>query len=169
MNINKQLQEIQELKERLKVLENEVLNLVQPKQEYKRWRAIEDKYYYTFNKIGHINKFTENYDPTDNFLYSIGNYFETKEEAQEYKENLITKQKLKDLALRLNKGGEIDWNDECQSKYYIYLAPKDVLYINSINRRQILGQVCCLDNDFLNIAKEEIGEKALIKLIKSGV
>lgn len=165
MTNNEILNEINELKQKLKELENKAQNLQE--NEYKRWRASEDENYWYVASNGDIYDDCEYYEEPDNFRYSIGNYFRTQQEAQEYKENLITKQKLKDLALRLNKGVEIDWNkDDC---YCIYLDYKQGLQQEGESFYVDLGNVYCLDENFLDIAIQEIGEEALIKLIKSGV
>lgn len=100
--------------------------------------------------------------------FNTGNCFKSEQEAEEYKENLLTKQQLKDLALELNNGVEIDWENENQKKYYLeygcYSLDYDITY-SYIN----LGQIYCLNEDFLKIAKDRIGEEKIIKLIKSGV
>ena len=109
--------------------------------KYKRWRANQGEYYWYVDYIGDIFNNYETYTELDNFRYSTGNYFRTEKEAEEYKENLITKQKLKDLALRLNEVIEINWKDPNRLKIFIAL----------------------------NIAQDKKVEEALIKAIKSGV
>lgn len=54
----------------------------------------------------------------DLFRFNTDNCFKTEQEAKDYKENLLTKQQLKDLALELNNGVEICWNNG-QNKYCI--------------------------------------------------
>lgn len=138
--------------------------------ECERWRAKQNEDYWFIDCIGNIYDDYEAYKEEDNFKYAIGNYFQTQQDAQDYKENLITKQKLKDLALRLNKGVEIDWEIRNESKFYIAFCHEENLLTQDYNVTQkSLGQIYCLDEDFLDIAKKEIGEEALIKLIKSGV
>ena len=106
----------------------------------------------------------------DLFRFNTGNCFETEQEAEEYKENLLTKQQLKDLALELNNGVEIDWSDDEQLKFYIYFGRFQQVLDREYNVGcSELGQVYCLDENFLTIAKDRIGEEKLIKLIKSGV
>ena len=62
---------------------------------------------------------TDFYNMSYDYRYATGNYFETEAEALRYKQNRLTYQQLKDIAFRLNKGQEIDWNDETKNKYYI--------------------------------------------------
>ena len=105
----------------------------------------------------------------DLFRFNTGNCFKTEQEAEEYKENLLTKQALKDLALELNNGVVIDWDDEKQYKFYIYYdyeVEKLVCHWLEVVKT---FDVYCLNNQFLDIAKDRIGEEKLIKLIKSGV
>lgn len=108
-------------------------------------------------------------DYQDLFRYNTGNCFKTEQEALDYKENLLTKQALKDLALELNNGVEIDWDNENQYKYQIYFD-----YCTSRLSQCWVTQspdfnIYCLNSDFIRIAKDRIGEEKLIKLIKSGI
>lgn len=168
MTNNEILNEIKKLKQKLKELENKAQNLQE--NEYKRWRAEGEVKYYCLSRGGGIEQYIDSKQPIDNFLYSIGNYFKTSEEVEEYKENLITKQKLKDLALRLNKNQEFNWEDCSQDKFFIAFCHEenDLKQYHNITL-QNLNQIYCLDAEFLYIAKQEIGKEALIKLIKSGV
>lgn len=136
----------------------------------KRWRADEEKNYWCVNESGTAVKYTENGHTIDNFNYFKGNYFKSEREAEQYLKNLITKQKLKDLALKLNNGKEIDWSDMEQTKFFIVLnCTKDYLEQNHTYRICDVGQVHCLDRGFLTRAIMEIGKDNLINLIKSGV
>lgn len=108
-------------------------------------------------------------DDIDLFRFNIGNCFKTKQKVKDYKENLLTKQELKDLALEFNNDVEINWEDDNQEKVYLF-------YNNATNKLETYyaytSQPCdtyCLNNQFLSIAKKRIGEEKLIKLIKSGV
>ena len=128
------------------------------------------EFYYYLDSLGFIQRTYWNDGPMDSYRYSVGNCFKTEQEAYGYKENLITKQQLKDLALELNNGVEIDWSDDKQLKFYIYLGKfqQDLDQDNNIGCLDI-GQVYCIDESFLDVAKERIGEEKLINLIKSGV
>lgn len=136
----------------------------------KRWRANEEENYWCINEPGDTVEYTESGHAIDDFNYVKGNYFKSKEEAEQYLKNLITKQKLKDLALKLNNGKEIDWSDMEQTKFFIVLnCTKDYLEQNHTYRICDAGQVYCLDRGFLTTAIMEIGKDNLINLIKSGV
>ena len=163
MNIQ---EEINELKARLEILEKELEQ--QNQRRPKRWRACQEQSYWAINhKHGDILVFNECGCEVDDYHYNSGNYFKTEWQALGYKDNILIKQQLKDVALELNNGVAIDWQDDTQIKYYIYLAPSG-LYINATNR-QVVGQVCCLSNLFLVEAVKRIGKENIIRLIKRGV
>lgn len=126
-----------------------------------------DKYYY-INDEGIINYTYWINDNIDLFRFNTGKCFKTKQEAEEYKENLLTKQALKNLALELNNGVEICWNNG-QNKYCIAYYGSKCLSIFQTLLQKDIGQVYCLDENFLDIAIDRIGEEKLIKLFKSGV
>ena len=131
--------------------------------------ALGDTYFY-INSAGVICKCIWQYDNTDLFRFNIGNCFTTEQEAKDYKENILTKQALKDLALELNQGKKIDWSNCNKNKYYIFIHSMgnslSTTYTNDYNS---VGQIYCYDKMFLTIAIERIGEEKLIKLIESGV
>ena len=79
---------------------------------------------------------------------------------------MIIYQKLKDLALDLNQGKQIDFDNEKQKKYIIVLDINMGLMIANIVHQQSLGQIYCLDESFLEKAKERIGEDKLKKLFE---
>lgn len=129
----------------------------------------EEKYFFVDSCGGIDYKFWEETE-TDLFRFNTGNCFKTEQEAEEYKENLLTKQALKDLALELNNGVEICWDDFYQEKYRIFSAGGFTdLECEYVGQTTDIGQVYCLNENFLTIAKDRIGEEKLIKLIKSGI
>ena len=151
------------------------------KHNNKRWRAEKGEKYYLvgeFEKedvmVGGITLEydwynVESNDAVDIFLYKTRNYFKTKEEAEEYREKLKTYYDLLDLADELNCDRKINWNDKEQEKYYIYYNTRDKS-IDTINTYffKALGQIYCLDENFLDIALERIGKDRLEKLFKEG-
>lgn len=78
--------------------------------------------------------------------------------------------KLKNIAERLNAGRKIDWEDENQSKFIILYNCKSkilgLLDLYSVYRWKYQGGIYCLDENFLEVAKQEIGEENLIKYFK---
>lgn len=128
------------------------------------------EFYYYLDSYGTIQRTHWNNGEIDNYRYSVGNCFKTEQEAYDYKENLLTKQQLKDLALELDNGVELSWNYKDNRKYTIYFSHdsnKLVYDWNWIYRA--VGGIYCSNEKFYKVAIERIGEEKLIKLIKSGV
>lgn len=169
------LDRIKTIKEELAKLEAEVTE--ESKNSNVRWRASEDgRYFYIRGFNDEIGYLFDLYDYDSNFTYKIGNYFKTEEEAEHTLEMLKVKQQLKDLALRLNKGRKINWEDESWDddnlKYYIcFDASLNRLELAQWNTFHLIdvGNIYCLNKNFLDVAKKEIGEDKLIELIKSGI
>ena len=170
MNEIEKLKEKQEeLKRGLEELEMQIKELEEQnetKKDCKRWRAQEGKdYWYIDNNCEIFKEFDRN-DDYDNARYKIGNYFKTREEAGKVVEKIKVYTQLKDLALRLNKGEKIDPNNFNQYKYHICCSPDGLLDTIDAYYYQDIGQVYCLDKNFFNIAKREIGEEKLKKLFE---
>lgn len=170
MNKQQILKQIDELKQKIEVLEKKVNSSeFEGIKKSARWKPeLGDDYFYLSGSGCVLSSAWTNHE-YDFQRFNLGNCFVTEQEAIDYKENLLTKQALKDLALELNNGIEIDWDNYKLTKYCIFISCVDVLYLHSINSNKHLGQVYCYDKDFLTIAKDRIGEEKLIKLIKSGV
>lgn len=171
MNKQQILEQIDELKQKIEELEKEVKsNKDEGIKKGVRWQPILGKKYFYLDDRGTIRCVEWQYDDEDIFRFNIGNCFKTEQEAEEYKENLLTKQALKDLALELNNGVEIDWDYYYQLKYYIfYNNGLKTLSIDFDRNHQCSSKIYCVNSNFLDIAKDRIGEEKLIKLIKSGV
>lgn len=170
MNKQQILEQIDELKQKIKELEKEVNSPeFEGIKKGARQKPKDGEVYFFLDSYGNRIWTKWHNNVQDLFRFNTGNCFKTNKEAIDYKENLLTKQALKDLALELNNGVEIDWDNYKLTKYCIFISCVDVLYLHSINSNKHLGQVYCYDKDFLTIAKDRIGEEKLIKLIKSGV
>ncbi|MEG0919423.1 MAG: hypothetical protein RSE61_05765 [Anaerovoracaceae bacterium] len=64
----------------------------------KRWRAgIRGGYWFTSDE-GYVLDSTEQEDRIDEFRWATGNYFETEEQAEEYRKKLLIKQKYADMS-----------------------------------------------------------------------
>lgn len=162
-------QELQELK---KQVEETLAKVEKALSEMKivRWQPEINEIYYYLNSLGNIcHKIWVN-DGEDLFRFNTGNCFKTEKEADDYRENLLTKQALKDLALELNDGVDVIWDNVDQRKYVVYFdSSKNVMNMSEVHWTLDMGQICCLNENFLSLARERIGEEKLIKLIKSGV
>lgn len=162
-NLEDLKKQISELQSKVTKLENE--SKKENKKENKRWRAeINDTYFY-INDVGYVDVSHENNDSFDKYRFKTRNYFKTEEEEEEYQEIMTTYYDLMDLAEELNNGKKINWNDEAQCKYVIYYSFK----CNTLDEGiayvcKELGQIYCLDEDFLKKAIKKIGEDKLKKL-----
>ena len=134
------------------------------------WEPKEHQKYYYINDEGDIVCEEWRIFQEDFFRQSIGNCFETFQEAVDYRDNLTVKQQLKNLALELNDGIEIYWDYFHQPKYYIlYDYRFKELLIDFTRTHPCAPDIYCISSNFLEVAKDRIGEEKLIKLIKSGL
>lgn len=137
------------------------------KCEDERWKPQEDERYYFINSDGKIdyNSFEKlsNYDAG---CYNFHNCFKTYEEAEQEANKTLVHRQLEDIAKRLNKGKKICWSDQHRRKYYItWCILENTLAQYSVYSLKTQGTVYCLDENFLNVAKREIGENKLIRYI----
>lgn len=165
MNIN---EKIKELEEKQAEILKEIEELKKEKEnKFKRWRAKLGFRYFYLNSVGCIMYAQEAFNSADDYRYATGNYFETEAEALRYKQNLITYQQLKDIALRLNKGQPMDWEDIEQKKYGIHYDYDINTFKETVSFIvKNLNTIYCLDKNFLNVALSEIGEEKLKQLLE---
>ena len=163
-NLEEKIKEIEKQLEELKVQ----LTEEDKEDKYKRKRFDYDKYYWFVDTFGEVCDTPECYASEDNFLFEIGNYFETEEQAENYKQKLLIEQELKDIAMELNKGEEIDWDNDIQKKYFLeydFLNITIVCYkYSTFIKRQ--GTIYCLNENFKNVAIEKIGKERLTRYLK---
>ena len=162
MNKQEIIDEINKTKECLANLENMLKEC-----ESERWKPKDgDIYYYISEACTVIKSRTWAHCIADEH-YHCFNCFRTEEEAQAEAEKILVRRMLEDIARRLNKGEKPDWIKCYQKKYY--------LGYNQINSKITLecrttiiaqGTVFCLDDKFLNVAIQEIGEDRLKKYLK---
>lgn len=159
------MEEIEELKKQVKEL-NKKIEELENKEKSKRWKAEEGGTYYHINDIGIVCSAVEELSETDSFRYRIRNYFKTGEEAEEYLERINIYYELMDLAEELNGGEKINWENTNQHKHYIYIDDSEDsdLFCGDTCYYKDIGQIYCLDENFLEKAKERIGEGRLKKL-----
>ena len=164
------MNKIEELENKIEQLSKELENLkceLDIEKMNTRWRARNSEAYYYLYSYGKIIRACDYRSGETTNRYNLGNYFRTKEEAEKTAEKIKIYTQLKDLALRLNKGEEIDWEDEDQAKYCIYYDNhRKKIYTNCNYYSEELGQIYCLDEKFLEEAKQEIGEENLKKLFE---
>ena len=162
-NLEEKIKEIEKQLEELKVQ----LTEEDKEDKYKRKRFDYGDYYWFVNNLGEAVMASDYNEEEDNFGYNIGNYFETEEQAKNYKERLLIEQELRDIARELNKGEEIDWDNTNQDKYYIeYSFYGDGILYSFHSYTKIQGTIYCLDINFKHVAIERIGKERLTKYLK---
>lgn len=156
------LDEIKKTKEHLANMEKMLKEC-----KYERWNPKPSQEYYCVddsNVVRRVNFNTMNaYDRDRIKAY---NCFRTREQAETEAEKILVRRQLEDIAKRLNKGEEIDWFDSEQPKHCIELFCNNIIE-NFYFSHKTQGTVYCLDKNFLNVAKREIGEERLKKYLRS--
>lgn len=156
---------IRDLQNALDKAQEELRNL----NSYERFVPKENERYWFVDEDGDV-LVDVNDTGIDKKRIDFYNCFRTEEETEQEKEKILVRRQLEDIANRLNKGKKVDFeNDEI--KYYVayyvaYLGETGGLFLASNIDLQCGGVVYCLSQDFLKVAKEEIGEERLIKYIK---
>ena len=163
MNKEEILEEINKTKEHLVNMEKMLKEC-----EYERWKPEKNEVYYFVNSYGVVE---QDWNSTefipDMKRYNAYNCFQTEEQAKAEAAKIVVRRELEDIARRLNKDKEINWNNHSQFKYYImYDYEKDILDSANACKYRRQGTVYCLDNHFLNVVIQEIGEERLKKYLR---
>lgn len=98
---------------------------------HKKWRAKQDEEYFFVALVEEIGCSCERGTLGDNYRYLIGNYFKTKEEAEQhlaYQKALGT---LTHAIYERNAGWEADWVDKKQDKWRIWYDHCDSMFMVS--------------------------------------
>lgn len=135
---------------------------------YKRWKPKEGEAFWYIDSSGSVNytRFMSGIG-ADTEKFENYNCFKTEGEALQEAEKILVRRQLEDIAKRLNKGEKIDWNDVDQNKYFILFNHwQDTIILEHGWKNKCCGAIYCLDKNFLDIAKREIGEDRLIKYIR---
>ena len=117
-----------------------------------------------------VSTLNEVEDFTPEFLdYSLkyGFVYATEEARDRAMFKLEIETKLKNIAERLNAGRKIDWKNGEQKKFFIYyICDDEILDYDFHLTFKVQGTIYCLDENFLEVTKLEIGEEDLIKYFK---
>lgn len=161
--LEKQAKSILEEIEKLKKEEN-----VESKKVSKVWKPEFDEDYYVIEVDGEVREYTWYDEGCDEKCYAIGNCFKTREEVEKAVEKAKIYTQLKRLAEE-NNTEPIDWENEDQNKYYLgYECYPDAHGLGQAydNTFKVAGIIYCTNKNFLEIAKQHIGEEDLLKLFK---
>lgn len=160
MNKQEILNEINKTKEHL-------ANLVKKLEGCnERWKPNSCDPYYYIDAFGNVLSQIESGHYSDNAFWENYNCFQTREQAEAEAEKILVRRQLEDIARRLNKGKEVDWNNEEQYKWYFVYNTTFGFETYSVSENTVQGVVYCLDKNFLNTAIKEIGEGRLIKYLR---
>jgi len=124
-------------------------------------------YYWFIAETNYISQAKDSGLFLDVSRYNIGNYYTTREEANGALDCQLIHTNLSGIALGLNEGVEIDFENFSQHKYalgYNYKANK-IYYHNPCDFMQF-DCIYCLSVDFKYYAIKYIGEEELIKYLK---
>ena len=130
-------------------------------ERLKRWKAEDDEQYWHVDKDGCITSLVEIDDDEDKYNYSIGNYFKTRGETEEYKKKLILQQEYKDWCRF-----DCDWNDDNQPKVFVYydFISKDI-YCGNNYRDKRQGVTYAQSKERIQEFIDKIGEEDFKKYI----
>ena len=133
---------------------------------YKRFKPTKNETYYHVASNGMSGQDWWNDDfITDIKRYDSYNCFKNREEAEAEAEKILVRRMLEDIARRLNKGRKISWTSSSRN-YFIFFDNTSGKLTQDYNVLCQQSTVYCLDENFLNVAKREIGEDKLIKYIR---
>lgn len=152
MNKQEILEEINKTKEHLANMEKML------KECDERWKPKDNEKFWYIDSFGCVNYSL--FMSETKIRFKNYNCFQTREQAKQEAENILIRRQLEDIARRLNKGQEIDWNDSEQPKYCIELVCNDITTTYCFSHKA-QGTVYCLDENFLDVVIEEIGEERL--------
>lgn len=162
------MNKIEELEKQAKTILEEIEKLKkEEKAESKVWKPENaDEYYYIDNDAEIIGDAWYGSVQYDIARYKIGNCFKTREEAEKAVEKAKIYTQLKRLAEEINTE-PIDWENNNQYKYrFTYNRNIRNLWQEYSLFNQVQGAIYSTNKDFLDIAKERIGEENLLKLFK---
>lgn len=160
MNEDKILKEINKTKEHLADLENMLI-----KCKYERWKPKDGEKFYAIDSGLRTYATENNGYPCDINTIKTYGCFQTCDQAEQEAEKILIRRMLEDIARRLNKGRKINWGYDEQPKYLIELYG-DVIVTDLFYSYKAQGTVYCLDENFKNVAIQEIGEERLKKYLR---
>lgn len=126
------------------------------------WKPEKGEMFYYLNSYNIAISETWDASYSDAEHYNIYNCFKTREKAEQEAEKILVRRMLEDIAIRLNKGQKIDWNNHEFYKYSICFNfdKNEIDYLYSASSKE-QGVVYCLSNEFYRVAIQEIGKKRL--------
>lgn len=163
MNKEELEKEIAKTKEQLDKLQQELKD-----KEEERWKPRHRVQYFSVYANNKVFCHYNNKQAVTNESIEVFNCFQTKEQAEIEAEKILVRRMLENIARRLNKNKTLNWKSQCQHKYSIYFdyrEDKIDTYPTTVPYKE-QGAVYCLEQNFKDIATQEIGEERLIRYLK---
>ena len=129
----------------------------------KRWRGETQEVYYFIAAGGWVGQCHEFSAEADNFRYDVHNYFQTKDEAQEYARVFEIKRRLMAFADEHNE--KIDWKDSQALKWYLYCGEPTETIVIGYTYHKHPETVYFSSKELAQQAVKEIGEENIIKYL----
>lgn len=160
MNKQEILEEINKTKEHLSNMEKML-----EEYDYERWEPREGENYWYINGINSVADTC--FIPSNNDIKRFNNHncFKTKEQAEADAEKILIRRRLEYIARRLNKGEKVKWNGDMRN-YSINFDHTTGKLTQDYNLFCQRADVYCLDENFLQVAIQEIGEERLKKYLR---
>lgn len=156
------LQEINKTKEHLANMEKMLAEC-----GYKKWKPEKGEKFYYLNSYNMAIPETWDASYSDAGHYNIYNCFKTREQAEQEAEKVLVRRQLEDIAHKLNKKVQNEFNAYQDYKYYLYMHDNNrKIDLGSNLGVTTQGVVYCVDEKFLDVAIQEIGEERLKKYLK---
>lgn len=158
----------QELENRIKDLESDIqasqntiekLKKAIVDMEEKAWKPKENETYYSIVRKK-AEDFTYVDDDFDKYALSVGNYFKTEKQAERalFEQNL----RLKLRKFAEDNNDKIDWNDETQSKYYIYFDINNkIIDVKRLFYQRDFGEIYFLSKETAEKAIEQFHDELM--------
>lgn len=133
------------------------------KTEYGWWRPQEFEQFLVMDEQGLPQVSVLVQSPESDPFVSCLNCFKTTDELLLEFERTVLDRKVRDIALRLNKGRKVDWTNSDQPKYRLEVTLDDEgeVRFNSYTTyfRGDFKEVVCLEPAFAKVAKEELHQR----------
>lgn len=122
--------------------------------------SVDDNFYY-ISAMGNIQSGDDNYTPVGNDYYDIGNYYSSKDVAENNARADKLMRQLRRFAVE-HRENKIDWNDGHYKKYSIYYNhPDNSLDINYVVWNKTVGSILFDSEEAVQAAIDEFHDELI--------
>lgn len=161
MTIEEQLKK--EIKDAQEALERAQKKLEELEKSKKQgwWKPEYEHCYYYINDDGCVCQDSNDDVEIDHMRIEDLNCFKTEEEAELEQLQIVIRRRMQEIALRLNKGRKIDWDNNAETKYFARLMFPSVGKYVIVTREApeempLFDRVYCLDREFAVVIYGEL-------------